>query len=74
MDKQFKDIIVRDSRSENMLRRLLDISDQDRSRRQRWMLLANGGLLRSLKLSGESELVDRRNWIRELQFCIGFRT
>ncbi len=64
MDKRFKDIIVRDSRSENMLRRLLDISDQDRSRRQRWMLLANGGLLRSLKLGGESELADRRNWIR----------
>ena len=64
MDKRFKDIIVRDSRSENMLRRLLDISDQDRSRRQRWMLLANGGLLRSLKLSGESEPADRRNCIR----------
>jgi hypothetical protein len=64
MDKRFKDIIVRDSRSENMLRRLLDISDQDRSRRQRWMLLANGGLLRSLKLGGESEPSDRRNWIR----------
>jgi len=64
MDKRFKDIIVRDSRSENMLRRLLDISDQDRSRRQRWMLLANGGLLRSLKLSGKSEPADRRNWSR----------
>ena len=64
MNKRFKDIIVRDSRSENMLRRLLDISDQDRSRRQRWMLLANGGLLRSLKLGGESEPADRRNWIR----------
>ena len=64
MDKRFKDIIVRDSRSENMLRRLLDIPDQDRSRRQRWMLLANGGLLRSLKLSGKSEPADRRNWSR----------
>lgn len=62
MDKRFRDIIVRDSRSENMLRRLLDIPDPDRSRRQRWMLLANGGLLRSLKLNDESGSAERGNW------------
>ncbi len=60
MDKQFKDIIVSDSRSENMLRRLLGISDQDRSRRQRWMLLANGGLIRGLERGDERESVKRR--------------
>ncbi len=62
MDKRFKDIIVKDSRSENMLRRLLDIPDQDRSRRQRWMLLANGGLLRSLKFGGEADSVEHGSW------------
>lgn len=45
MDKRYKKIIIEDSRSENMLRRLLEVPEQDRSRRQRWMLLANGGLL-----------------------------
>lgn len=46
MNKRNKDILMADSRSENMLRRLLDVSDRDRARRRRWMLLANGGLLR----------------------------
>jgi len=62
MDKRFKDIIVRDSRSENMARRLLEIPDQDRCRRQRWMLLANGGLLRGLELDVKSDSVGRGNW------------
>jgi hypothetical protein len=52
MNKQYKEIIMEDSRSENMLRRLLDVSDRDRSRRQRWMLFANGGWL----LRGKTEL------------------
>lgn len=61
MEKRYKDIIVRDSRSENMLRRLVDISDQDRSRRQRWLLLANGGLLRGLSLSEKSSISEHQN-------------
>ncbi len=55
MDKRYKDIIVEDSRSENMVRRLLEFSDRDRSRRQRWMLLANGGLIRSATASEPTE-------------------
>ena len=46
MNKRNKDILIADSRSENMLRRLLGVPDRDRARRQRWMLLANGGLLK----------------------------
>lgn len=64
MEKRFKDIIVSDSRSENMVRRLLEISHQERSRRQRWLLLANGGLIRSLVSKEDSEFSDRQNWRR----------
>jgi hypothetical protein len=46
MNKRYKEIIMEDSRSENMLRRLLGVPDRERTRRQRWLLLANGGLLR----------------------------
>ena len=45
MNKRYKDIILEDSRSENMVRRLLDTPDRDRTRRQRWLLFANGGWL-----------------------------
>ena len=53
MNKRSKEILVEDSRSENMLRRLLGVSDQDWSRRRRWMLLANGGLLKAEGNTGE---------------------
>lgn len=46
MEKRYKEIIMEDSRSENMLRRLLEVPASDRARRQRWMLMANGGWLR----------------------------
>jgi len=62
MEKRFKEIIVSDSRSENMVRRLLDISRQERSRRQRWLLLANGGLIRSLE--SDNDVSDQPNWRR----------
>ena len=45
MDRRFKDIIVSDSRSENMIHRLLGRTDSYRTRTRRWMLLANGGLI-----------------------------
>jgi hypothetical protein len=48
MDDRNKEIIVRDSRSENMIRRLLLVPEIERSRRQRWLLLANGGALLGL--------------------------
>lgn len=40
-----REIIARDSRSGNMIRRLLGISLEARRRRRRWMLLAGSGAL-----------------------------
>jgi len=58
MDRRFKDIIVSDSRSENMIHRLLDRDNLYRTRTRRWMLLANGGLICRERL--EPELVSRK--------------
>jgi hypothetical protein len=52
MNKRYREIIIEDSRSENMVRRLLDTPDRDRTRRQRWLLFANGGWL----LKGKAEV------------------
>lgn len=57
MDRRFKDIIVNDSRSENMTHRLLGRNNSYRTRTRRWMLLANGGLICRERL--EPELVSR---------------
>ena len=45
MERRYKDIIVSDSRSENMTHRLLGSTHSYRMRERRWMLLANGGLI-----------------------------
>ncbi len=45
MKERIKEIIVSDSRSENMMRRLLGVSTERCARRRRWMLMANGGLI-----------------------------
>lgn len=58
MDRRFKDIIVSDSRSENMIHRLLDRDNSFRTRTRRWMLLANGDLICRERL--EPELVSRK--------------
>ncbi|MEC7906862.1 MAG: hypothetical protein VYC82_06525 [Verrucomicrobiota bacterium] len=55
MDRRYKDIIVSDSRSENMVHRLLGRTHSYRTRTRRWMLLANGGLICRERL--EPELV-----------------
>ena len=52
MNKRYREIIIEDSRSENMVRRLLDTPDRDRTRRQRWLLFAHGGWL----LKGKAEV------------------
>lgn len=45
MSKQEKEILVSDSRSENMIRRLLELPLLTRTRRQRKLLLASSGCL-----------------------------
>jgi len=45
MDKQMREILVRDSRSENMTRRLLEVPTKTKERRQRRLLLAASGVL-----------------------------
>ena len=45
MSRQEKDILVLDSKSENMLRRLLDLPAMIRIRRQRRLLLGTSGCL-----------------------------
>ena len=57
MDRRYKDIIVSDSRSENMTHRLLGRTHSYRTRTRRWMLLANGGLICRERL--EPELASR---------------
>ena len=61
MDKRNREIIITDSRSENMLRRLLMAPERERTQRQRWLLLANGGLLTNVNRMGTlSESVSTR--------------
>ncbi len=45
MDKRNRRIIIEDSRSQNMLDRLLGTRKEVLLRRRRWLLLANGGVL-----------------------------
>lgn len=45
MDKQMREILVRDSRSENMTRRLLEVPVKTKEQRQRRLLLAASGVL-----------------------------
>ncbi len=45
MSTREKEILVKDSRSENMLRRLLELPSAVRLRRQRKLLLATSGCL-----------------------------
>ncbi|MEM9158703.1 MAG: hypothetical protein AAGB46_06600 [Verrucomicrobiota bacterium] len=45
MKANYRDIIVKDSRSENMLKRLLDVPRPSRERRMRRMLFARSGAL-----------------------------
>lgn len=45
MSRREKEILVADSRSENMIRRLLDLPGFVRVRRQRKLLLATSGCL-----------------------------
>ena len=50
MDKMMREILVKDSRSENMTRRLLRVSMETRERRLRRLLLGTSGtLLREAK-------------------------
>ena len=51
MKPNYREIIVKDSRSENMVRRLLGVPSESRLKRQRWMLLARSGTL--LRLSDQ---------------------
>ena len=51
MDKRNRRIIIEDSRSHNMLNRLLGTQREVLLRRRRWLLLANNGMLQRIVVS-----------------------